>query len=34
MSYDHQPLTGGPFLLADLMMRERNGQIIRVYRLQ
>lgn len=34
ISYDRQPLTGGPFLLADLMMRERNGQIIRVYRLK
>lgn len=30
---DRQPLTGGPFLFEDLWLRERNGQIIEVYKL-
>lgn len=30
---DPQPLTGGPFLLRDLLKRERNGPVIRIYRL-
>lgn len=31
---DPQPLTGGPFLFRDLFLRERNGQIIQIYRLK
>lgn len=30
---DRQPLTGGPFLWKELVLRERNGQIIEVYQL-
>ena len=30
---DSQPLTGGPFLLKELEARERNGQIIELYKL-
>lgn len=30
---DEQPLTGGPFLLKELEARERNGQIIELYKL-
>ncbi|MBI3313344.1 MAG: glycosyltransferase family 39 protein [Candidatus Omnitrophica bacterium] len=32
-SFDPQPLTGGPFLLSELMARDRNGLTIRVYQL-
>ncbi len=31
---DRQPLTGGPFLWKELIARNRNGQIIEVYRLK
>ena len=30
---DPEPLTGGPFLWSELVARERNGQIIEVYKL-
>ncbi|MCM8774819.1 MAG: glycosyltransferase family 39 protein [Candidatus Omnitrophica bacterium] len=33
-SYDSVPLTGGPFLLGDLLLRTRNGQMIEIYRLK
>lgn len=31
---DKQPLTGGPFLARELVGRERNGQILEVYKLK
>ena len=31
---DSQPLTGGPFLFRDLLLRKRNGQVIQIYRLK
>ena len=33
-SIDDEPLTGGPFLWRELISRERNGQVIEVYRLK
>lgn len=30
---DPQPLTGGPFLWKDLILRNRNGQILEIYKL-
>ena len=33
-AYDLQPLTGGPFLFKELLGRERNGQILEIYRLR
>jgi len=30
---DIQPLTGGPFLWKELVSRQRNGQIIELYKL-
>lgn len=32
--YDDQPLTGGPFLLNDLVSRESNGQPLRIYKIK
>ncbi len=31
---DSQPLTGGPFLMKDVLSRDRNGQIIEVYQIK
>lgn len=31
---DLQPLTGGPFLFEDLLLRERNGPLLEIYRLK
>ncbi len=33
-SLDVQPLTSGPFLWNDLIQRQRNGQILEIYRLR